>query len=418
MFNVSILTIGDEICIGQVVNNNASWIAAQCTQLGAKVHMHSTIGDEKDAMKLEIARLLKSSDFVITTGGLGPTHDDITKLVLADYFGDELAFHEATLNYLTENYKKRGIAMLERNRQMALIPKSARVLPNRIGSAPGLLFEQDGKFLVALPGVPAEMRYIMTDSVLPMIQELMIEKKSDILLYKTIQTANIAESVLAERLGEPDEFLGKGNTLAFLPSYRGLRLRIGVASQDFESAQIELSRIEKHIRDKAEKYIFAVGDETITGKIAQLMLEKNKTISVAESCTGGMLGGELTAIAGSSSYFSGGAIVYSNEAKINILDVNPETIEKHGAVSSETACELAKNVRVKFNTDFGISITGIAGPGGGTSEKPVGTTYIGLADAESVYAEKFVFTDDRIINREIAVGRALGMIYQKLTEQK
>ncbi|MCL5992118.1 MAG: competence/damage-inducible protein A [Bacteroidetes bacterium] len=416
MIEVSIMTVGDEICIGQIVNTNASWIASHCTAIGAKIINHFAVPDERYAMINGLDMLIDNSDFVLITGGLGPTHDDITKPVLTEYFNDKLVLHELTYKRLEEMYNKRGTEFLERNKKLAYLPSKCKILINNSGSAPGMLFEQNGKYIISMPGVPSEMKDIMFNHVLPLIKSEIINNKSDVVLYKTLNTIGIPESHLADLLGNPDEFLN-GGTLAFLPSYNGVKLRIGFSSENSKSAEEEINKIENYIRSRAGRFISGIGEEVITETVGKLLKEKRKTVSVAESCTGGLLGGAFTGIPGSSDYFSGGVIVYSNDAKINILGVPKDIINKFGAVSEETAIELAKNVREKFSTDYGISVTGIAGPGGGTKDKPVGTVWIGISDSKSTVAKKFVFADDRNINRELFVGRALGLLYMKLMDR-
>lgn len=413
MLKISLLTIGDEILIGQIINSNASWIAEQCTRLGAKIILHSVVGDEREAMLSELDRLLFVSDVVLLTGGLGPTHDDITKSVLCEYFNDELIRNEQVLKLVEDFLQKRNIPVTERNQKQADVPKKAKILHNTNGTAPGLLFDMTGNVIVAMPGVPSEMKSIMRTWVLPYLESMMTENKEEVVLYKVLQTAGIAESKLADLLGNVDDFLG-GGSLAFLPSYKGVRLRIGVTGNTSDLAREKLNQIEKHIYSKAGKFIFGENDDSLASVVGKLLKEKGKTCSVAESCTGGLLGAEFTSVPGSSDYFVGGAIVYSNEAKTKILDVSKGIIDAFGAVSEETAKELASNVRKVFKTDFGISITGIAGPSGGTIEKPVGTVWIGLASENDVLTKKFVFSNDREINRERSVAKALEMLLNTL----
>jgi nicotinamide-nucleotide amidase len=415
MLNISILTIGDEICIGQIVNTNSSWIASHCTETGANVILHSSIGDRRDLIMEELKRLMSKSDVVIITGGLGPTHDDITKPVLTEFFNDELVFHEESYEQLKKFFEKRGRQITDRNKEQAMLPSRCTPLSNAVGTAPGMRFESKGKYVFSLPGVPSEMKYIMTEHILPFIIDLMASKQSDVVLYKTLHTINIPESSLADLIGPPEEFLN-GGTLAFLPSYKGVRLRIGVTGT-YDSAQRHLEQIEQIIRERAGKYIYGEFEDSIAAAVGRLLKERGETLAVAESCTGGMLGGEITEISGSSDYFPGGAIVYSNEAKINIVGVKKETIDNHGAVSEETALELASNIRKLFNSSYGLSITGIAGPTGGTPEKPVGTVWIGLADENGATARKVVYSSDRRTNREYSVGAALGFLYERLTKR-
>lgn len=414
MLSLSILTIGDEICIGQIVNTNAAWIADQCTRIGCKISIHSTIGDDIQIILNELDRLLSHSDAVIITGGLGPTHDDVTKDALCEYFDDTLILHQPTLDYLTTIYARRGQEVSERNATQAMLPSKAIILPNSRGTASGMWFEEAGKIVVSLPGVPREMKGLMEEHVLPRLSKRAAET-DDVQLYKTLLTTGITEANLADLIGEPKEFL-KDSSLAFLPSYQGVRLRIGVQATNKLNAVAELERIEHYIRGKVNRYIFGENDQTLASVVAGLLIDKKRTVSVAESCTGGMLGAALTDIAGSSAYFEGGVQVYSYTAKQNILNVSPETLAKYGAVSKETVEEMATNVRLKFGTSYGVSISGIAGPGGGLPEKPVGTVWIGLADEFKVTAKKFVFGNERTINRERSVGSALEMLYRALSE--
>jgi nicotinamide-nucleotide amidase len=413
MIRISILTIGDEICIGQIVNTNASWIANECTKAGCQVTNHTSIRDVKESIFAQLDKLSPDSNVILITGGLGPTHDDITKPALCEYFNDELVLNNETYQYLEEFFNKRGWVLTERNKAQAMLPSKCKILPNRAGTAPGMQFEKDGKYFISLPGVPQEMKYIMQNSVLPFLQNMVSENKSEVVLYKNLMTAGIPESRLADLIGEPEEFLN-GGSLAFLPSYRGVRLRIGVSAENFEAGSQKIDTIERIIGDRAGKFIYGTDDDTLASRIGEMLKIQAKTVSVAESCTGGLLGAAFTDISGSSDYFIGGTIVYSNEAKINVLGVDKKTIDEFGAVSKETALEMSSKVREKFNTDFGISTTGIAGPTGGTEDKPVGTVWIGLASKDKTDAQRFIFGNDRGMNRERAVGAALTMLWERL----
>ncbi|MEN6295569.1 MAG: competence/damage-inducible protein A [Chloroherpetonaceae bacterium] len=413
MFNVGILTIGDEVRIGQVVNTNAAWLSSQITETGAFVTEHRTIGDDRDKMLTEIDYLFKNNDLLITTGGLGPTHDDITKPVLLDYFNDKLVFSNEVFTSLQHylNFRNREITDVVKNQ--AFIPETCTPLENKVGTAPGLLFERDGKYLISLPGVPAEVKYITTAHIIPFVQKLIQSRKDEVVFYRTLQTIGAFESDLAEMIGNVNQFLGE-SSLAFLPSYQGVRLRIGAKAQTFDEAKIELDRITKILYQCAGKYIISEEDKRLAQLVGDKLNELNATIAVAESCTGGLLGKEMTDIAGSSSYFLGGIISYSNEAKINLLNVNRKTIEEYGAVSEQTAIEMASNVRNIFNSNYGVSITGIAGPDGGTPLKPVGTVWIGISSEKHTHARLFHFGEIREVNRERAVGMALTMVMEML----
>lgn len=413
MLKIGIITIGDEIAIGQVVNTNAHWIANECTKIGAYITQHTVVRDDKDQLISELQRLSAFNDVIVTSGGLGPTHDDITKTVLLEYFNDNLVFDENTFKNIQELFARSNRQITERNKSQALVPSKSKALKNELGTAPGLYFYENNKHYFSLPGVPAEMMYIMNNSVLPIISDLITAGQHDVVLYRTIHTAGIFESVLADLMGEPSEFLGDCN-LAFLPSYYGVRLRIGVSGKSYEESIKELNRVEGIILEKISKYVISTDDRPINQMLGEYLKKIGATVSVAESCTGGLLGAMITDIPGSSEYFIGGVISYSNEAKISKLNVKRDTIEKFGAVSKETALEMAENVRKIFNTDYGISITGIAGPEGGSETKPVGTVWIGISDKDSTEAYHYIFSKDRIVNRNRSVGTALSLLINKL----
>lgn len=413
MYNISILTIGDEICIGQIVNTNASWIASEFTKIGARIVTHSSVGDEKEIIISEMDRLFAFSDLIIMTGGLGPTHDDITKATLLDYFDDELELNLDVADDLERRFKLRRIAFTERNKAQAYLPSKCKMLSNAVGTAPGMLFSKDNKFVVSLPGVPKEMQYLVSTHLIPFVKEKMAIRNEKIVLYKSLLTSGIPESMLADLIGDPMEFL-EGGSLAFLPSYKGVRLRIGVTANNYNEAEVKIKTIENVIRSKAERYIFGTDDESITLIVAEFLRKNNLTVAVAESCTGGMLGAEFTDLPGSSAYFLGGVISYSNNIKVNQLNVNAKLINDYGAVSEEVCREMAVNIRAQFGSDFGISITGIAGPDGGTDEKPVGTVWIGISDKYGCETKVFNFSSDRKVNRERSVATALNLLLQNL----
>lgn len=415
MVNLSILTIGDEICIGQIVNTNSSYIASKCTEIGLNVLVHSIIPDNNEMMKSELDRLIKISDIVILTGGLGPTEDDITKSTLCEYFGDKLVFHQPTFEYLEKWFTGRGRVMNELNKTQAYLPSKCKVLRNLHGTAPGMLFERDDKVIISLPGVPKEMKFIFEDSVLKYLKEYINKKKTDLILYKTIHTAGIFESELALLIGKKEDF-PDDCSFAYLPSYKGVRLRIGIQCQNIEQGQEKIHRIESYLMEKIADYVVGTDSEDIVLSVSNKLRQKKLTVAVAESCTGGLLGANFTNYSGSSDIFTGGIIAYSNNIKIDILGVDRTTLENYGAVSEQTAIEMAKNIREKFKTDFGISITGIAGPTGGSPDKPVGTVWIGISDNDGVSAKMFKFGEDREVNRERSVGAALTMLFEKLVK--
>jgi competence/damage-inducible protein CinA-like protein len=413
MFKVALLSIGDEVCIGQVVNSNTVWLARECTKIGTEVVTHSTIADDHNTIIHEIDRLMNMSDFVLVTGGLGPTPDDLTKPALLDYFNDQAVLHQPTLDYIKNWFDTRGITFSENNLSMALLPSKCKALPNSVGTAPGMLFKNNGSYLVSMPGVPSEMKAIVKDHLLGIICDLVKEKQEKVVAYKTIRTIGIPESHLDQMIGPYEDIEGLDG-LAFLPSYKGVRLRLKSEGENFEEAEEKMTAAMKEILPKIENFVFGFDDTNIEDAVVGLMRENGLTLSVAESCTGGMIGAAITNVPGSSSVFQGGGILYSNESKINIMDVPEEVIIEHGAVSEESVKHLAKNARAKFATDYAISISGVAGPGGGTEVKPVGTVWIGLAREGKTMGKRYLFGNDRAVNRERAVGTALGMLYMDI----
>lgn len=413
MLNASILSIGDEILIGQIQNTNSKWIAEKITQIGCSVKKISSVGDNYNEITSEIDTLLNISDLLIITGGLGPTHDDITKQVLCDYFNDYLVENSEWLEKIRKQFSRRGIQLSKRNQEQALIPKNAKLLYNEIGTAPGMLFANKGKYVISLPGVPQEVYCIMQDEALKFISDVIGATSEETILYKNIQTAGIAESTLADLLQVDEKLLGK-STIAFLPSFAGVKLRIGAFGNNQFEAKNELERIKSHIISKAKQFIISEDEKSYSQILGELLTRLGKTIAVAESCTGGMLGAEITSVSGSSKYFLGGMQTYSNDVKINNLGVSSAIIDSYGAVSRECAEAMSECIREKLQADIGISITGIAGPEGGTPEKPVGTVYFAISDENKTYSDVKVFSNSREIVRERAVQNAILMLIKLL----
>lgn len=412
---ISILTIGDEICIGQIVNTNAAWLGEQCSMHGWRVVAHSVVGDTLQAIVAEIDRLLGISDVLLVTGGLGPTHDDVTKDALAVYFNDTLELNPVAFEHLRAMLTRRGREVTDRQMSQAILPTRCQVLLNEKGTAPGMQFvRDDGKLIFSMPGVPYEMKHLSEKYIFPLLERRGDERA---VVFRTLQTAGIIESALADLVGDPQEFL-EGQELAFLPSTSGIRLRISVTASTKAEAEAVLRRIEAEMYRRVGKYIYGADNDTLASVVGQMLKQRGATLAVAESCTGGLLGAALTDIPGSSAWFPGGIQVYSNEAKHRFLDVPEEVLRTVGAVSKETAELLASNVRTAFGATFGMGITGIAGPDGGTPEKPVGTVWISMADEHGVEAVKFIFGGDRRVNRELSVTNALWMMYRKLSGKK
>lgn len=404
--NAQIITIGDEILIGQIVDTNSTWIAKELNKLGISVSKIISIGDDASEIQQTITEALHSSKIVIITGGLGPTNDDITKNVLCQIFNSELVLN----SYVLENIKflldKRNIPLNENNRSQALVPDKAKVLNNLIGTAPGLMFEKNDKILFSLPGVPYEMKYIFSEHV---INEL--QNKFQLLsnFHKTILTAGLAESVLAEKIQEWENSIPKNIKLAYLPSPGFIRLRLSKNNAD--KAEIEtINLLVEKLKTLIPENIIATEDIRLEEVLGNLLKQNNKTICTAESCTGGKIASLITGIPGSSAYFEGSIIAYSNQIKVKELSVNPETLQIHGAVSEQTVIEMAENIRKKFNTDYSVAVSGIAGPDGGSKQKPVGTIWIAVSNTEKTLTKRLLFPFDRITNIERTANTALLLL--------
>lgn len=399
----SLITIGDEILIGQIVDTNSAWLGAELSQLGVKVNRIFSIPDEAEAILKTLDQALDVSDIVITTGGLGPTRDDITKLTLNQFFNSQLVLHEPTLKTVEAIFERRGIPLLETNRQQAMVPSVCEVLPNPTGTAPGMWFEKNGKFIASLPGVPFEMKAIMETSVF-----LKIKEKFQLpgIIHHTMLTAGIGESILAEKIKTVENDLPAHIKLAYLPALAEVRLRLTGHGEDRDALQLEVMKYADQIKNLSGEYIYGEGVDSLEALIGRLLEGKRMKLSTAESCTGGYIAHKITSIPGSSAYFEGSILSYSNDIKTSQLGVKKETLLKFGAVSGETAREMVEGVKKVLNTDFAIATTGIAGPGGGTPEKPVGTVWIAVSGPHETVAKKYLFGDDRLrtIHRSAVMG--------------
>ena len=411
--NVGLITIGDEVLIGQIINKNVAWIAERVTSIGGHIVEHCTVADDAKQLVDTLNRLRTSCDVLLLTGGLGPTHDDITKPVLTEYFHDTLEVSEEWMQHLHAWMKQRGRTVTERNAGQALKPTTAALLSNPIGTAPGLMFDRDGIVVVAMPGVPSEMQGIMQNHVLPLLHERIDAAAISTTEYLTLLTTGIAESNLADVIGDPTQFLGS-STLAFLPNYLGVRMRIGATGSSSAERREELFRVRDVLMQRAGKYVFGQGDTTLAEVLGGMLKERGETLSAAESCTGGLLGSMLTDVNGSSAWFLGGFIPYANAAKVRDLGVQESTLEQFGAVSEQVARELSEGARRITGSTYAISITGVAGPGGGSAEKPVGTVWISVAGPSRTVAFLHQFGTDRRINRERSAGAALGLLWRMI----
>jgi nicotinamide-nucleotide amidase len=407
-----IITIGDEILLGNTLNTNAASIGTQLFDINIPVIKTSVVGDDNNSILSEIKSASELADLIIITGGLGPTHDDVTRKSIVDFFNTELVENQEVLEDIRSLFKKRKRKITDVNIDQAKVPQIAAVIRNHYGTAPGMWIEQEGKIYVIMPGVPYEMENMMQVDVIPKLKEK-IGNEQKIILRKMLLTTGIPESTLYERLGDLDELLKEGK-LAFLPNQYGVKLRISVEGTDEKELKNKLIEIEQRIRNKAGRFIYGIGEDQLEAVVGKLLLERELKISTAESCTGGLVGNMLTNVSGSSKYFERGVICYSNAAKVEILKVNEDTLTEHGAVSMEVAMQMAEGVKSTSGSDIGLATTGIMGPTGATAEKPVGLVYIGYCDDKVCTAKKFNFGDDRLLNKQRTAQAALDFVRRQL----
>lgn len=408
----TVITIGDEILIGQIVDTNTVSIARQLNNIGIRIAEKLSIGDDKQAIVEALERAVRNSNVVIITGGLGPTKDDITKHTLAQYFGSKLVYNEVEGEHVRGLLARRGIPFTELNRGQAMLPECCTVLHNAHGTAPGMWFDTpEGGVVVSLPGVPFEMEHLMQDLVIPMLKER-FELQS--IVHRTLITRGIPESILAERISEWEDALPEYLHLAYLPSPNIVRLRLSAYGVDGGVAEGEISRQFELLRSIIGDNIVGFEGATIEQLVHEIMTANSLKLAVAESCTGGTIASKFTAMPGASSYFMAGVVSYSNEAKRDILGVSMDDIITYGAVSEQVACQMAEGVRRVAGADYAIATTGIAGPGGGSEAKPVGTVWIAVATPSKTFALMRNSGTDRgqIISR--ASAYAIEMLYQEL----
>lgn len=410
-----IVSIGNEILFGKTVNTNASFIADQLYKMGIEVQKVITIGDQKGEIQETLQQVFQETDLVLVTGGLGPTKDDITKNVVCDYFKIPLVMHQPTLDHISKMFKDRGFTLTEVNRKQAEIPENAIVLQNDNGTAPGLWIEQNGKILIMMPGVPFEMKTIFSKNVIPLLEKRI--NSNSIIIHKEIITAGIGESALSEMIESWEVALPKHLTLAYLPAPGKLLLRFtGRALKGEEiKLQQELESQIKQLKKLAGKHIISTNNESIAEVIGKMLVKSKKRLAVAESCTGGYLAHLITAVPGASEFFEGGLVSYSNNVKRDILNVRELNLKKHGAVSEFVVNDMAINSMGLFDVDYTIAISGIAGPSGGTPEKPVGTVWIAVASPTKIIAEKFNYGTQG--GREVVIQRAAGTALYMLFNQ-
>ncbi|SNS86254.1 nicotinamide-nucleotide amidase [Ekhidna lutea] len=401
-----LISIGDEILYGQTLDTNAHWISGELDSLGIRVTKRITIGDTREEILSNLEEAENDADIILITGGLGPTSDDLTKPCLVEYFDTHLVRNEEMLNNVKRLFAKIGREISEVNERQSDLPANCTPILNMMGTAPGMWFERNGKVIVSMPGVPYEMKRIMKDTVLPKLASLFIQ---DAIYHRMIRTIGIGESMLAETIKDWEKALPPHIKLAYLPTMGSVKLRL-TTSGESEATKKEVQEQIDKVLPLIEKYVYGFDDEEIEEAIGRLLSDRNYKLAIAESCTGGFLSHKITSVPGSSQWFNGAFVPYSNELKNEKLKVDGEIIRNHGAVSEPVVLALAKNVREEFKADVGVSISGIAGPGGGTEEKPVGTVWIGYSDKKKTVAKKFQFVRDRSINIAYSAVAALNMI--------
>lgn len=402
----ALITIGDEILIGQVTDTNAVWIARELNKIGVAVEEMVSISDDPLQIKETLDRYIGVYDLLIMTGGLGPTRDDLTKETLADYFDSPMVLMPEVLEKITAYFKARGRSMIESNARQAEVPEVCQVLTNNHGSAPGMWFEKEGSVLISLPGVPYEMKGLMMEEVLPRIRKRV---SVPVVVHRTIMTQGVGESFLAVLIKDWESSLPKCIKLAFLPRPGIVRLRLSASGKCAEDASRVLEELTDKLLEIIPQHIFGYDDISLEQALGLTLKERALSVATAESCTGGNIAHLITSVAGSSAYFSGSVIAYQNEVKSSVLKVENGVINRHGAVSKEVVEQMVRGVMHVMGSDTGIATSGIAGPDGGTMEKPVGTTWISVAYKDKIYSEKFLFggTRERIIDQASYSGMQL-----------
>ncbi|MCF8463692.1 MAG: competence/damage-inducible protein A [Flavobacteriales bacterium] len=406
-----IITIGDEILIGQIVDTNSAWMAQQLNDIGVKVERIVTISDALEEITTVLSEAEKRADVVLITGGLGPTKDDVTKKALAQYFNCGFKFHTDIEAHIARLFARFGKEMSKLNSLQAELPSACEPLQNNQGTAPGMWFTQNNTIFVSMPGVPYEMKGLMNDHVLPRIKSTYALPT---ILHRTILTMGMGESWLSERIASWEDALPNHIKLAYLPSPGRVRLRLSAFGTDAAVLSHSLATEVAKITQLIPELIYGYDDDTIEAVVGQLLKAKCQTVSTAESCTGGMIAHKLTSISGSSDFYIGSIVSYANQVKISSLEVPESDIQTHGAVSEAVVTRMAEAVKAKMQTDFAIATSGIAGPTGGTEEKPVGTVWIAIAGPNGTIAKKYLFGQNRERNIEISANTALNMLRKQL----
>ncbi|EKB50392.1 competence/damage-inducible protein A [Cecembia lonarensis] len=404
-----ILSIGDELLYGQIIDTNSHWISQELDKIGVRVVRRTTIGDSRASILEAFSSAEERADIILMTGGLGPTNDDLTKPLLAEYFQCGIELVPEALEAVRTFFEKRGRELTQINRLQAHLPTKCTYVPNELGTAPGMWFQENGKVWMSMPGVPHEMKKLMSDHVIPKIKEIFPLPH---IYHKVIKTVGIGESWLSELIKDWESGLPQHIKLAYLPSLGQVKLRLTGFGEDMEQLEDDVEKEIQKVRLLIDKYIYGYNQETLQEAIGRLLKIQAKKVAFAESCTGGYISHLVTTIPGSSDYFQGGLIPYHNSFKNRILGVDENILKDKGAVSEETVIQMAENVRKMFHADFGLASSGIAGPGGGWAEKPVGTVWIACALNGKTHTKKLQLTQDRMLNIQLTGVAVLNLLRQ------
>lgn len=407
--NASIITIGDELLIGQTIDTNSAWMAQELNKIGVWVKRRVAVGDTREDIWQALDEESQSAQIILITGGLGPTADDITKPLLCDYFAGKMVVNEMVLEHVTNIFRRLNRPIIERNMKQAEVPDVCTVLMNKRGTAPGMLFRKGNCIYISMPGVPHEMKGIMTDEVFPLLKR---EYKMPFILHRTLLTAGVGESFLAEKIVAWEEALPADIKLAYLPNYGMVRLRLTATGTNKEQLDEQLDRLFAELQEQVKEWLIVAEDIPLEQALGNLLLSRKKTMATAESCSGGYIAHLITAIPGSSEYFKGTVVAYAYDVKEDVLGVQHSTLETKGAVSEETVTEMLNGLLQKTTADYGIATSGIMGPGGGTDDKPVGTVWVAVGSREKMIAKRLHFRFDRLKNIELTATNALLMLFQ------
>ena len=410
---VELITIGDEILYGQTLDTNAHWMSGELDKIGAKVIRRTTCGDVEEEILDAFKEAEYRADIILITGGLGPTNDDLTKPCLAKYFDCDIIMNKQALSELEQYMVSRGRELNKLTRLQAALPEKCEMISNERGTACGMWFNKSGKVFCSMPGVPHEMKFMMIEKVIPRIK---IDFELPIIYHKIVRLAGIGESWLAEKIEDWENALPENVKLAYLPTFGDLKLRLTANGDSLDQLKKQVDELIKQLLPLVKKYVYGYDEEALEMVIGRLLRTKKQKLALAESCTGGYVSHRITSVPGSSDYFNAAIVPYQNDLKIEHLGVRKETIEKYGAVSEETVIEMAQNVKKKFNADYGLASSGIAGPGGGTPEKPVGLIWIACAWGDDVKTRQLNLTKDRKINIRITSVALLTLLHERLVQ--